>query len=69
MTGKVFYLFWRLLNKPVSFRHLRNRYGSASEAIRKLRRLEKDSKRKDCVTEDDFNRLVVKGDYFDETVL
>ena len=67
--GKVFYLFWRLLNKPVSFRHLRNRYGSASEAIRKLRRLEKDSKRKDCVTEDDFNRLVVKGDYFDETVL
>ena len=65
----LFNMFWRLLNKPVSFHHFRNRYGSASEALRKLRQLERDSRRKDCVTENDFNRLVVKGDYFDETVL
>lgn len=64
--GKLFVLIWRILNKPLSFRHLKREYGSAGEAISKLRQLERESRQKDRVTEEDFRRLVVQGNYFNE---
>ncbi len=64
--GKLFVMLWRLANKPLSFRHLKREYGSASEALSKLRQLERESCHKDGVTEEDFRKLVVQGNYFDE---
>ena len=64
--GKLFVMLWRLANKPLSFHHLKREYGSAGEALSKLKQLERESRQKDGVTEEDFRRLVVQGNYFDE---
>lgn len=64
--GKLFVMMWRLINKPISFRHLKREYGTAGEALSKLRQLENESSLKDGVTEEDFRKLVVQGNYFDE---
>lgn len=64
--GKLFVMMWRLINKPISFRHLKREYGTAGEALSKLRQLENESRLKDGVTEEDFRKLVVQGNYFDE---
>lgn len=64
--GKLFVMLWRLANKPLSFHHLKREYGSAGEALSKLKQLERESRQKDEVTEEDFRRLVVQGNYFDE---
>ena len=65
--GKMFVLMWRIVNNPFSFHHLWREYGSAGQALSKLRRLEKESRNKNEVTEQDFRKLVIIGDYFDET--
>ncbi len=64
--GKLLVMLWRLANKPLSFHHLKREYGSAGEALSKLKQLERESRQKDGVTEEDFRRLVVQGNYFDE---
>ena len=64
--GKLFVMLWRLANKPLSFHHLKREYGSAGEAFSKLKQLEKESRLKDGVSEEDFRKLVVLGIYFDE---
>lgn len=62
--GAVFNMFWRLANIPISIFYFRKKSGSLKKALSLLARLSKDSKTKDKVTEDDFQSLVVKGDYF-----
>ncbi len=64
--GKVAVWMWRIVNKLLSFHHLKREYGSSSDARSKLRQLEKESLIKDGVTEEDFRKLVVEGTYFDE---
>ena len=65
--GRLFSFMWRLCNKPLSFHHLKREYGSVGQALSKLRRLEKESRSKNEVTEQDFRRLVILGNYFYET--
>lgn len=63
--GKLAVWMWRIVNKPLSFHHLKREYGSSSDAYSKLRQLEKESRIKNGVTEEDFRKLVVEGNYFD----
>ena len=61
-------MMWRLVNRIVILRYFRKHFGSYSQAFSKLKRLERESRNRETVTQDDFYRLIVKGDYFDETV-
>ena len=65
--GKLFFFIWRIVNKPISFCHLKKIYGSAGQALQKLRHLEKDCLCRDKVTYEDFRRLVISDDFFDES--
>ena len=60
----LFTYLWRILNIPLSLHYLRRKSGSMGSALSLLRRLHKDSRAKDSVTEQDFLSLVVRGDYF-----
>ena len=62
--GKLFTFLWRIANIPLSLRYLTRKSGSFSKALSLLRNLHRESRAKDCVTEQDFQRLVVKGNYF-----
>lgn len=60
----LFYSCWTILNIPLCLRHFYNVSHSASVSFALLRRLLADAKRKDCVTREDFESLVVYNDYF-----
>lgn len=60
----LFTFVWRILNIPLSLHYLRRKFGSLGRALSLLRRLHKDSRAKDSVTEQDFQNLVIRGDYF-----
>ena len=64
--GNLFFFIWRIINKPVSFRHLKKFYGSTGQALEKLRYLENDCLTKEQVTYEDFRKLVISDDYFEK---
>ena len=64
--GNLFFLLWRIINKPISFNHLKREYGSARNAINKLKHLERDSSCRESVNYEDFRKLVITDDYFNE---
>lgn len=55
------YFMWRLVAFPSAFRNLKRTFPSS--AFSKYHSLIRDSKAKDRVTEDDFRKLVITGDY------
>lgn len=62
--GAVKYAVWKLLNLPFVVRCFYRSTQSMSVTYRLLTRLFRDAKSKDSVTQDDFNRLVLKHTYF-----
>ena len=62
--GAVKYAVWKLLNLPFVVRCFYRSTQSVSVTYRLLTRLFRDAKSKDSVTQDDFNRLVLKHTYF-----
>lgn len=62
--GAVKYAVWKLLNLPFVARCFYRSTQSVSVTYRLLTRLFRDAKSKDSVTQDDFNRLVLKHTYF-----
>lgn len=64
--GKLFFFIWCTINKPISFKHFKREYGSVRNAFNKLKYLERDSLCREKVTYEDFRKLVITGDYFDE---
>lgn len=62
--GAVKYAVWKLLNLPYVVRCFYRSTQSVSVTYRLLTRLFRDAKSKDSVTQDDFNRLVLKHTYF-----
>lgn len=62
--GTVGYFVWKLLNVPLLLRYF---YGSTRNfmlAFRLLKCLLRDAKNKDCVSQEDFDRLVLEQNYF-----
>ena len=62
--GAVKYAVWKLLNLPFVARCFYRSTQSVSVTYRLLTRLFRDAKSKESVTQDDFNRLVLKHTYF-----
>ncbi len=62
--GTVKFAVWKLLNIPLVIRYFYRSTGSLSLSFRLLNYLLRDAKGKDRVTQDDFNRLVLKHTYF-----
>ena len=62
--GAVKYAVWKLLNLPFVVRCFYRSTQSVSVTYCLLTRLFRDAKSKDSVTQDDFNRLVLKHTYF-----
>lgn len=62
--GAVKYAVWKLLNLPFVVRCFYRSTQSVSVTYRLLTHLFRDAKSKDSVTQDDFNRLVLKHTYF-----
>ncbi len=62
--GAVKYAVWKLLNLPFVVRCFYRSTQSVSVTYRLLTRLFRDAKSKYSVTQDDFNRLVLKHTYF-----
>lgn len=60
----LFYFCWTMLNIPLCLRHFYNISHSVSASFSLLNSLLADAKRKDCVTREDFESLVVNNDYF-----
>ena len=62
--GTVKYFIWILLNIPVVFRYFYRSTRNMPLVFRLLKFLLRDAKRKECVSQDDFNSLVLKNNYF-----
>lgn len=62
--GPLFCFFWRIINIPLSVFYFTRKSKSLLKALSLLRRLHKDSRNKDSVTEQDFQSLVIRGDFF-----
>lgn len=62
--GAVKYAAWKLLNTPLVARCFYRSTRSIPVTYRLLNCLFRDAKRKDSVTQDDFNRLVLEHTYF-----
>ena len=60
----LFYTFWKILNLPLCLRHFYMVNNSLGLAWRMMCRLLADAGRKDRVTRDDFESLVIRNDYF-----
>lgn len=60
----LFYTFWKILNLPLCLRHFYMVNSSLGLAWRMMCRLLADAGRKDRVTRDDFESLVIRNDYF-----
>ena len=62
----LFYAFWKILNLPLCLRHLYKVNNSLGLAWRMMGRLLADAARKDRVTREDFESIVIRNDYFKE---
>lgn len=62
--GAARYAVWKLLNLPLVVRCFYRSTQSVPVTYRLLTRLFRDAKNKDCVTQEDFNRLVLEHTYF-----
>lgn len=63
--GGMFSALWRIANIPLSVYYLTKKSGSLLRSFSLLRRLHKDSRIMNCVSEQVFRRLVIQGDYFE----
>lgn len=62
----LFYAFWKILNLPLCLRHFYKVNNSLGLAWRMMGRLLADAARKDRVTREDFESIVIRNDYFKE---
>lgn len=62
--GAAKFAVWKLLNIPLVIKYFYRSTGNFSLSFRLLKYLLRDAKGKDRVTQDDFNRLVLKHTYF-----
>ena len=62
----LFYTFWTMLNVPFCLRHFYKSSGSVKKAFGLLRNLLSDARRKQSVTKEDFNALVINNTYFNK---
>ena len=62
--GTIKYFVWMLLNVPFVFRYFYRSTHRFSLVFRLLKSLLRDAKSKDCVSQEDFNRLVLEHNYF-----
>ena len=60
----LFYTFWKILNIPLCMRHFYMVNRSLALAWRMMRSLFVDAGKKDRVTREDFESLVIRNDYF-----
>ena len=60
----LFYAFWKILNLPLCLRHFYKVNNSLGLAWRMMGRLLADAARKDRVTREDFESIVIRNDYF-----
>lgn len=62
--NKLKYFVWQIFNMPFAFRCFYQSTHSVVIAYKLYRQLLCDARQKDCVTQEDFNRLVVDHNYF-----
>jgi GT2 family glycosyltransferase len=62
----LFYICWAMVNMPLCLYHFYKMCHSVSGSFYYLRRLLIDAKRKDAVTREDFEALVIRNNYFDK---
>lgn len=60
----LFYVWWAMMNTPLCLFHLYKQCRSISCALKQMRQLLNEAKRKDKVTREDFESLVIRNDYF-----
>ena len=58
------YKLWQLLNLPIVVRYFYRAVGSVGVTVKLIGSLWNDAKRKDGVSQEDFNRLVLENNYF-----
>lgn len=63
--SKFFYICWAMVNMPFCLSHFYKMCHSVSGSFYYLRCLLIDAKRKDAVTREDFEALVIRNNYFD----
>lgn len=59
-----FYVWWTMINIPLCLLHFYKQNRTVSCAVQQMRHLLSDAKRKDKVTREDFESLVIRNDYF-----
>lgn len=62
--GTMKYLFWELLNVPIVLKYFYRSTHSMLLAFRMLKFLLRDARNKDCVSQKDFDSLVLEHNYF-----
>ena len=60
----IFYICWATFNVPICLLHFYKKSNSIASAFMYMHSLFVDTKKKDCVTRDDFESLVICNDYF-----
>lgn len=63
-NSTLFYLSWTVLNAPLCFRHFYKMCRTVSGSFKLMNRLFFDARKKDAVTREDFEALVIRNDYF-----
>jgi GT2 family glycosyltransferase len=63
--SSLFYMLWALVNIPFCFRYFYKASRSVSASVKLLRRLLADAGKKQGVSRDDFEALVINNSYFD----
>ena len=63
-NSTLFYVSWTVLNAPLCFRHFYKMCRTVSGSFKLMNRLFFDARKKDAVTREDFEALVIHNDYF-----